>query len=378
MRDSAGGGRAGGAPRVCDAGNANRRRASYGPGVAAAAALVLASSAVAANEIAIHARHLYGPGPFPDQELGAGHVKSMIFSDFMRARVPAFNNGPEEPNVSGEARQGTPVDGRMSDGTLINENIDMGNAVIMNGQFNLLLGAVFGGPHGGNSDFFLDDDYNWTINDDIAIDAGIPEAIVKINNFTFSTGPRLVPPSIQTERGYPGGVDKVGSIASGDVVVGRVGDDDMDGYVDGVFMAMGRFPLSSVILPGTPFVQSVEFRSDIPIRAFDAALLSVASARNSLRQYVQLARGGERRASIDALVGVSGARLRIAVKHLQRAAAKSECAKECGRIEALFAQARQLSDGSTEEEPAARLARLDDLFESLQAMHLAEAKKEHR
>ena len=36
----------------------------------------------------------------------------------------------------------------------------MGNAVIMNGQFNLLLGAVYGGPHQGNSKFSLDDDFN--------------------------------------------------------------------------------------------------------------------------------------------------------------------------------------------------------------------------
>jgi hypothetical protein len=336
--------------------------------------IISATPAFAVNEIKIYARHLYGPGPFPDQELGAGHVRSMNFTDFMTATVPAFNNGPAEPNVSGEARQGTSEDGRLSDGTLINENIDMGNAVIMNGQFNLLLGAVYGGPHQGNSSFSLDEDYNWTINDDIAIDAGIPEAVVKINNFTFSTGPRIVTASIQTEKKYPGGTDKTGSVVAGDVLVGRVGDDDMDGYVDGLFFAMGRFPLSSVILPGATFVQSVEFRSDIKIKPADAALLSIANARNCLHKYIELTAANEKRPSIDNLAGIADVRLKTAVKHLERAAIKTECGEDCQRIDELHKNAVNLNKDMSKDRTA-RLAKLEKIFIGLREIHSASAFK---
>lgn len=297
-------------------------------------ALVGAGPAGAATyEIQIGLRQLYGPGPFPDQQLGTGHVRSMDFRSFMTATVPAFNNGPAEPNVSGEAAQGTPVDGKLSDGTLINENIDMGNAVILNGQFNLLLGAVFGGPSKGDSHFSLDDAYNWTIHDDIAMDPGFPEGIVKINDFFFSTGPRPVPLSIQTEKHYPGGVDRVGSLQSGDLVVGRLGDDDFDGHVDGVFFAMGQLPLTSPFLPGAPFVQRMEFTSTIPISTLEAALLSVASGRNCLRALGSGTVGPRPERDRAALTACVQERERVAMAHLQHATEKGDaCASHCADL----------------------------------------------
>jgi hypothetical protein len=196
----------------------------------------------------------------------------------------------------------------------------MGHAVIMNGQFNLLLCAAFGGPSRGASNFFLDENANWTIKDDIAIDPGFGEGIIKINDFIFTTGPRVIPPSMQTESGYPGGVNVVGSIRSGDVVLGRVGDDDSNGLIDGVFMAVGRFPLGSVLLPGAPFVQRFEFVSDIPIAPIGAAFLSVANARNALQQFLTLSKGHQPQASgVDALVPSALDRLKFALHHLVRA-----------------------------------------------------------
>src|SRR4051812_10605298 len=47
-------------------------------------------------------RDLYGPGPFPDQKLKDGYIRYMEFVGFMQATVKPFNNGPAEPNVSGE------------------------------------------------------------------------------------------------------------------------------------------------------------------------------------------------------------------------------------------------------------------------------------
>lgn len=281
------------------------------------------------HNITLTARHLYGPGPLPDQKLGAGHVHNMPFARFMDARVPGTNNGGAAPNVSGESLQGTTVDGRLSDGTLINENIDMGHVLLLQGRFNLLLAAVHGGPNQGNSHFFLDPELNWTIQDDIAIDPGFAEGIVKIKDFMFTTGPTFVPQSVQTQRGYPGGIDMVGSLRSRDVIAGRVGDDDLDGRVDGVFIALGNFPLEAILLPGAPFVQTIEFVSDIPLHALDAAMLSLAAARNRLA-FIREHRDAELTAdSIRDLVKGAQERLAIARRHLERAHTQPACAPQC-------------------------------------------------
>lgn len=133
----------------------------------------------------------------------------------------------------------------------------------MNGRFKLLLAAIDGGPAHGAARFFLDEHGNWTIGDDIAIDPGFTWGLVKLENFRWSTGPRRLPRSTQTAEGHPGGVDQAGSRVSGDFIPGRLGDDDLDGRLDGLMNAVGSFPLSSVILPGAPFAQTRTFVSDI-------------------------------------------------------------------------------------------------------------------
>jgi hypothetical protein len=298
-------------------------------------------------DITIGKRLLYGPGPFPDQQLTAGHVHSMHFDSFMSAIVPAFNNGAAEPNVSGEKAQKSPVDGQLSDGTKLNEHIEMGNAVIVNGQFNLILGAVYGGPAEGSSHFFLDPNYNWTIRDDIAMDPGFPEGIVKINDFTFSTGPKPVPYSIQTESKYPGGIDRVGTLKSGDVTIGRLGDDDFDGRIDGVFFAMGQLPITSPFLPGAPFVQRMEFTSTIPVSAVDAALLTTASARNCLRLLNHPDEAVSMERSEAALRTCVQERTSLAIKHLEQAAvAKASCQRNCEDLARLAGELKALGNAS--------------------------------
>jgi hypothetical protein len=333
-------------------------------GACALCAVPLAADAAQIYDITIQKRVLYGPGPFPDQQLAKGRVREMHFQKFMDAIVPAFNNGAAEPNVSGEKRQGTKVDGKLSDGTKLNENIEMGNAVIVNGQFNLLLGAVFGGPAKGSSHFFLDDDYNWTIRDDIAMDPGFAEGIVKIYDFMFSTGPKPVPFSIQTANHYPGGLDRVGTLSSGDVTIGRIGDDDFDGKVDGVFFAMGQLPLSSAFLPGAPFVQRLEFTSSIPIKAREAALLTTALARNCLRTLVE-AKSVER--STDQLRTCADERAEIAVKQIQRAADKaSECEAQCDELRAMASELKGITTRMTDQQQAqSALGALNDVLARL-------------
>lgn len=251
------------------------------------AALVVAiasqtCSVMAAHTIEVTDRYLYGPGPFPDQKLKTAWIHNINFDGFLTGKVHGVNNLGEEPNVSGEKLQGKIIDGMLSDKTLINEDIDMSNAVIMNGQFNLLLAAVFGGPNNGDTFFYTDENFNWWIKDDIGVDPGFAAGIVKIDDFTFTTGPRIIPQSIQSTSGYPGGTNQTGSLEAGRVAFGRLGDQDGDGYLDGMFNAIGHFPMGAIFLPGAPFIQLFEFKSDIPIAISDVALLSIASTRGYL------------------------------------------------------------------------------------------------
>lgn len=328
------------------------------------------------HSIKLVARQLYGPGPLPDQKLGAGHVHNMPFVGFMDARVPGTNNGAAPPNVSGESLQGTTVDGKLSDGTLINENIDMGHVLLLQGRFNLLLAAVHGGPNQGNSHFFLDRTLNWTIQDDIAIDPGFAEGIVKIKDFVFTTGPTFVPQSVQTQRGYPGGMDIVGSLRSGDVIAGRIGDDDLDGFVDGVFIALGNFPLEAILLPGAPFVQSIEFVSDIPLHSLDAAMLSLAAARNRLGFIAEHREPALPSASIGDLVRGAQERLTVAKRHFARMQGAAICEPQCDAARQLAQRVQALSIADDPAAAQAALAKLDALTRELAALHKARTGKE--
>ncbi len=301
---------------------------------------VMILSAVSHGEtytIEVTGRHLYGPGPFPDQKLKTAWIRNLNLEGFLVGKVEGSNNLGEKPNVSGEELQGRTVDGKLSDGTLINEDIDMSNAVIMNGQFNLLLAAVYGGPNKGDTYFYLDEDYNWWIKDDIAIDPGFPAGIVKLNDFTFSTRPRIIPSSLQSELGYPGGTNQIGSITAGRIATGHLGDDDSDGYLDGVFNAIGRFPLQAIFLPGAPFVQLFEFKSDIPVSSLQAALLSVASARSHLKLLTELQITDENHPDASGLREKVGAMLTKSKSHLEMAVSKkAQCSERCEYLKELL------------------------------------------
>jgi len=231
---------------------------------------------------------LFGPGPLPDQPLNPGRLANMVLGSAINGHIPAFNNRGEEPNLPGEILQGKAVDGLLSDGTEANENIDVGFVSLMNGKFRLFLSAVQDGPNKGEINFFLDDGWHWTILDDIAIDPGFPVGVIKFQDFTFSTSPRVLPVSRQTEAKSPAGVDQSGSIPSGGVVPGALGDANFDGRLDGTLNAIGRFPYDSVLLPGTPFAQTRVFDTDIPVTSAQAALLTLANALSHLRLAIDL------------------------------------------------------------------------------------------
>ncbi|MDD5033737.1 MAG: hypothetical protein PHE55_03185 [Methylococcaceae bacterium] len=264
---------------------------------------------------------LFGPGPLDDQPLKPGLLANLYLGSALNGNIPAFNNGKDEPNLPGEILQGKTVDGLLSDGTPVNENVDVGHVNLMNGKFSLFLSAVQDGPSKGVIQFFLDDGWHWTIYDDIAIDPGFPVGVIKIQNFTWSTSPRVLPYSRQTEAGHPAGVDRSGSIASGAVVPGAMGDANFDGKLDGEFNAIGRFPYDSVILPGTPFAQVRVFDTEIPVTPAQAALLTVANALSHLRLAIDLQ--GKRPELAQTLRQTFAERMEAARRHAERASSST-------------------------------------------------------
>lgn len=222
----------------------------------------------------LHGGHFYGPGPIvPDTPLPEGSIRGISFDLDKLEGVAAFAAG-----------------GRMlSDGkTITNGNIDAG-ALEIGGQGEgkaFWLYAVAGGPNEGRERYHFDADYNmiWTV--DLALDPGFAEGIVRVDGFALTTGAVAVPLSLQTAGGMPGGYDKAGSLASGATLIGRVGDFDADGFMDGTIVATTNVPLQADLLPGAPVGNVRGFRTDIPIPPLFALELTVRGVAN-LRPQVE-------------------------------------------------------------------------------------------
>jgi hypothetical protein len=251
----------------------------------------LANSSDRGHALTLIGGTLFGPGPLDDQLLPHGGLINLHLARPLTGTIPQANNGTGEPHMPGEIAVGKALDGRFSDGTPVNKNIDVGHVILMNGKFKLFLAATDGGPNHGVVHFYLDRFWNWTIQDDIGIDPGFTQGVIKFRNFTFSTSPRILPASTQTQSKEPGGVDRAGSLASGTVVAGLLGDDDGEGTLAGTFNAIGSFPLDSVLLPGAPFAQTRVFRTDIVVSPQVAGFLTLANAISYLR--AEVASGAE-------------------------------------------------------------------------------------
>jgi hypothetical protein len=331
------------------------------------AALLLAPAAARPEALNLVAGHLYGPGPLPDQATPTGLLSHLQRGEgFMEFQIAPFNNDGEEPNLPGEAYQGKAVDGRMSDGTIMNEHADVGYVGLMQGQLKLLLAAVYGGPNQGRVDFFLDENWNWTIHDDIAIDPGFGVGVIHIDDFRWSTGPRVLPLSTQTARGYPAGVDRGGTKSSGQYIPGKVGDDDFDGFADGVFNAVGSFPLDSTFLPGAPFSQTRTFVSDVRVTALEAAILTLANGRSHLLAAAQLE--AARTWAADAPEWRAGARerLEMARRHLRRAIESGGPAAPLQAADVAAGEiAEELGRGAGADSREQHLRRLAEAIETL-------------
>jgi hypothetical protein len=159
-------------------------------------------------------------------------------------------------------------------------------------------------------------------------------------------------------------------LTSGETVVGRLGDDDFDGFLDGVFLAMGNFPYSSILLPGAPFVQALDFKSSIPISALDAALLSAAAAGNSAAAYLEIKDASPNAArSRERLLTAIHSRLDFAARHIEHA--EKECKRECPQLKSalsLIESAMRIDPGAHTQD----LLRATDLAkQALWAIHIS-------
>jgi len=187
-------------------------------------------------------------------------LRHMMFLTASNLVVPFENNGPVVPNILGEMQIPGDVDGRLSDGSLINENVNTCAAAIAGRR--VLPAAIQGGMLTGHVLWATDKDGEITVSMDAAIYLADGH-VVKLP-FYGTTGEAVVPLSLQTQGGGKG-VDQAGEYPSGTRVRGRAGDFNHDGWIDGTMIFTGVMPLDSPLLPGAPFLMIRNFETDIPI-----------------------------------------------------------------------------------------------------------------
>lgn len=205
----------------------------------------------------------YGPGRLSDSVLFDVTIRNVAFTSPTTFVTPYFNNGAKEPNVIGEKLTSTNPDGYFSDGvTGINENADVGPLTLNGTPF--LVGIGGGGAHNGEQISVLLDDHTMIMTMDIVFDMGIGAAGVVSAPFYGTTKEVTLPLSIQTKMGFKGGIDKAGSLKSGDTIRGRLGDFNHNGLLDGAIVVAGNMPLHSIFMPGSPYAIIRYFETDMP------------------------------------------------------------------------------------------------------------------
>jgi hypothetical protein len=205
----------------------------------------------------------YGPGSYTEpQPLFPVVIRNMVWITEKDFVTPFFNNGAAEPNILAEKGTRGVVDGKLSNGLLINENADIYPAKVAG--TDVVIAIVNGGPHNGLQVSSTTPTGEVTMTMDLALDLGVGEKGVVRLPFYGTTGSLTVPYSIQTQQGGKG-VDQAGELASGSVVTGRIGDFNDDGWIDGTLVAVNTMPLDSPLYPGQPYVIVRHFETDIPI-----------------------------------------------------------------------------------------------------------------
>ncbi len=115
---------------------------------------------------------------------------------------------------------------------------------------------------------------NLIFNPSVVADPGQSEFISRFY-VKFTTGAVKIPLSLQTQHGNPGGQDNAGPLPSGQILIGRMGDYDQDGYLDGELVPAENTPFDLLVGRGNPFAQRRLWTSDIPIDGFGAAAITL-------------------------------------------------------------------------------------------------------
>ena len=231
--------------------------------VLAAAGPLGAATMYSTKDSYMGAGQFWGPGVIEEVPIFDVMIPNIGFTSAANFVTPFVNNGGAAPNICGEAESGNQPTGTLSDGvTRINEAVNT-CAFELNGM-RMIAAIVEGGPHQGRQIATTTDDGTMIMTMDFALDMGIGKSGIVILPFYGTTGEVVVPPSIQTQLGIEGGVDRAGSLASGARLRGRLGDYNQDGMLDGAIVVAGNMPLDSIFMPGSPYALIRYFETDIP------------------------------------------------------------------------------------------------------------------
>lgn len=215
----------------------------------------------------------FGPGNKGSQAIVPASVRGIVLTGPLSGEIPFFNNGAQAPNVIAEILQGGVVDGYTSNGVAINENIDTGLFLVMSdaqtGESARMM-VVGVAPEQMRPDA----KGNLTFNPQVIADPGSPELAVPFS-VMFTTGAAQVPLSLKTQQGLPGGHDQAGPFPSGRILIGRIGDFDQDGFLDGELVLAGNPPLELIVARGDPIAQRRPWTLDVPVAPPLAALVTL-------------------------------------------------------------------------------------------------------
>lgn len=205
----------------------------------------------------------YGPGNIQDSTIFNVVIRNIAFPQPLSFVTPFLNSSTDSQDICGERQLEKTPDGLLSDGiSKINENVDACPLELNN--LKILVAIVDGGPHQGQQIATTTESGEMIMTMDFALDMGIgKDGIIKVP-FYGTTGEVTVPPSLQTQLGIAGGIDRAGSFRPGDKLQGRLGDFNSDGMLDGAIVVAGNMPLDSVFLPGAPYALIRYFDTDIP------------------------------------------------------------------------------------------------------------------
>lgn len=222
----------------------------------------------------------YGPGNMPDVLMPSGSVSLIYLENTLNGYTPYFNNASKKPNIATAKNNSFWADGKLSNGVSYNENMEGGIVDIGEGALSLFTVVSSDGSLKGRQLYRLDQQCNWNVITDLALDPGFKEGIIFAKNLTITTGVEWVPLSLQTQQKFPGGTDKAGSLHSLSPIIGNIGDYNNDGMLDGAFVGVANIPLDHIFYPGAAVVQSRSFKTNIPVSVNQVSMLTLANLLN--------------------------------------------------------------------------------------------------